>query len=716
MPTHFRKAIGAGVLVVSASLAGCGGEIIGIPGGDTTGPQVKLVSPEANSVYSNEQVVLLEAIASDDVGVTGVDFYDGSLLMGSSSAPPFRLSWTLKSSDNGIHSLTARARDAAGNEANSEPVEIAVEASVTDTEPPSVAITSPASAQTITAAQTLELEATASDNVEVVRVEFHDGATLLGTVTQSPYTFSWALGSNLNGVHSVTAKAFDAEGLFATSAPVEITVNVVPTDVTPPTVTLTAPAAGVSYTSAQAVTLSAVASDDVGVTRVEFFNGTTRIGAAATSAPYSVVWNITSAHNGTRTLTAKAYDAAGNMRTSSPRLVSINISGPGTGTGTTYFVSTSGSDSNSGSQASPFKTIAHAVSKMIAGDTTYVRGGTYKEGFIWFRRAGTQTAPIKLLSYPGEAPIIDFVDRKNRIYIKHESGANVAIGWITIDGFEIRNGYDGIKFHSTHNSTFRRNKIHHNKTNGILGQGGHHNLFDRNIIHHNGNFDTCHEVTVACAQDHGIYAFGRNYVITNNIFYYNIGFGLQQNGYSTSHYTPNRVPSPDFAGAANWIVANNVFAYSYNAPGLVIWDSESDNGRYENNIFYENKVTGSASSTNGIHFVGGGQRNNLIRNNIFYASGSGGQVAITASAVEGTQYTQSNNWFGTNPAFVNGGSNSLPAVPDFRLKASSPAIDKGLDPNVLSTKFDFAGGARPQGQAYDIGAYEFGAVLGNGPP
>src|SRR6266567_4584901 len=52
---------------------------------------------------------------------------------------------------------------------------------------------------------------------------------------------------------------------------------------------------------------------------------------------------------------------------------------------TTYFVSTTGSDSNTGSQSSPFLTITHAFSVMVAGDTTFLRGGAYNESFRSFQ-------------------------------------------------------------------------------------------------------------------------------------------------------------------------------------------------------------------------------------------------------------------------------------------------------------------------------------------
>jgi len=58
------------------------------------------------------------------------------------------------------------------------------------------------------------------------------------------------------------------------------------------------------------------------------------------------------------------------------------------------------------------------------------------------------------------------------------------------------------------------------------------------------------------------------------------------------------------------------------------------------------------------------------------------------------------------PAFVNAGA-TMPDSPNFALTARSPAIDAGLPLTATRTAFD--GTPRPQGRAYDIGAYEYAA-------
>src|SRR5437899_4932420 len=194
-----------------------------------------------------------------------------------------------------------------------------------DTTPPTVSITSPASGATYTTVQTVTLTATASDNVGVARVEFYDGGVLKGTDTTAPYTYAWAFTSANNGTHSWTARAYDAAGNTSLSAPVSLTVNLsASSDTTPPTVSISSPTAGNSYSFTQTVSIVASAFDNVGVTKVEFYDGGVLKGTA-TTAPYSYPWSIAQADDGTHTWTAKAYDAAGNTATSAAVLLYVNI-------------------------------------------------------------------------------------------------------------------------------------------------------------------------------------------------------------------------------------------------------------------------------------------------------------------------------------------------------------------------------------------------------
>lgn len=92
-------------------------------------------------------------------------------------------------------------------------------------------------------------------------------------------------------------------------------------DTTPPTASITSPTSG--STVSGLVPVSVNASDNVGVTRVELLvNGTTV--AVDSSAPFAFSWDSAGTANGTATLVARAFDAAGNQTNSST--VSVNVS------------------------------------------------------------------------------------------------------------------------------------------------------------------------------------------------------------------------------------------------------------------------------------------------------------------------------------------------------------------------------------------------------
>lgn len=87
-------------------------------------------------------------------------------------------------------------------------------------------------------------------------------------------------------------------------------------DTTPPTVSITSPANGASVARRSTITITATASDNVGVTRVEFLvNGALQ--CTDTTAPYSCNWRVPNVKNQTHQLQARALDQAGNVGTAS---------------------------------------------------------------------------------------------------------------------------------------------------------------------------------------------------------------------------------------------------------------------------------------------------------------------------------------------------------------------------------------------------------------
>jgi chitodextrinase len=126
----------------------------------------------------------------------------------------------------GTYRYKVTAQDAAGNVG--PPSNEATGTSLSDTTPPTVALTAPP-AGTVTG--TVTVSASASDNGTLVGVQFLlDGAPLLAEDTVAPYSISWSTVTAVNGAHTLSARARDAAGNRTTSATVAVTVsNAAPT-------------------------------------------------------------------------------------------------------------------------------------------------------------------------------------------------------------------------------------------------------------------------------------------------------------------------------------------------------------------------------------------------------------------------------------------------------------------------------------------------------
>jgi hypothetical protein len=170
-----------------------------------------------------------------------------------------------------------------------------------------------------------------------------------------------------------------------------------------------------------------------------------------------------------------------------------------------FYVSPSGKDSNPGTMAQPFASVMQAQTAATAGDTVWIRGGTY--GFtagtntcggsqtatvnvVVLSKSGAKGLPIRYWAYPGETPVFDFVGVKDDCRIK---GFDVTGNWIHLKGLEIEH----VKQHNNLNheswgvwvsgsfNTFELLNMHHNMGPGLFIQKGAGNLGLNCDSHHN---------------------------------------------------------------------------------------------------------------------------------------------------------------------------------------------------------------------------------------
>jgi hypothetical protein len=155
---------------------------------------------------------------------------------------------------------------------------------------PTVSITAPLNGATVVG--TVSINATASDNIGVTKVEFYVDGALKSTDMTSSYSYSWDSTSAANGSHSLTAKAYDAALNVGTSSTVSVTVNN-PTGTDISGWTVTQANATVVYTIPAGTVIPA--------------NGYVVIGRDATKAAFQTFWGVTLASNVVYLTTAGAF-------------------------------------------------------------------------------------------------------------------------------------------------------------------------------------------------------------------------------------------------------------------------------------------------------------------------------------------------------------------------------------------------------------------------
>jgi len=173
-----------------------------------------------------------------------------------------------------------------------------------DISPPITTITSPADGSTVSGV--VSVTASASDNVGVAGVDLLVDGAVYSTALAAPYTFSWDTSKSGKGKHTLQTVAHDTAANVAESLLVTETVA----DMIPPAVAIASPLNGTIVSRNSMFTITATASDNVGVAKVEFYMAN-KLLATDTSSPYSAAWKVP-AKAGLYTIKVVAYDAAGN--------------------------------------------------------------------------------------------------------------------------------------------------------------------------------------------------------------------------------------------------------------------------------------------------------------------------------------------------------------------------------------------------------------------
>ncbi|HEY6894371.1 MAG TPA: right-handed parallel beta-helix repeat-containing protein [Rhodanobacteraceae bacterium] len=397
------------------------------------------------------------------------------------------------------------------------------------------------------------------------------------------------------------------------------------------------------------------------------------------------------------------------------------------GRATTYYVAPppSGNDGNPGTLGAPWATIQHAADTVQPGDTVQVRAGNYAGGY--FETSGTAALPIVLENYPGEVPSITADNPTTPDGINLEGAS-----YMTVQGFTV-NGRTraGIRAVLCEHVTIRDNTMDANGVWGVLT-----GFCDDLLIENN--------VASNSIEQHGIYVgnSGDRPVIRGNTIFGNNANGIHMNGdvsqggdgiISDATVEDNVIFDNGVGGGSgincdgvqDSLIRNNLI-YDEHASGISLYQIDGG-GPSSGNRVLSNTVLIASNGRWALN-IQDGAANTIARNNILWNAHSfRGSIDISADSLPG--FTDDNNAV-TDRFTTDGGDtvltlaewqqqtgldlHSFVATPDtlfvdaaadnYQLSPTSPALDAGETRADVPT--DIVGVARPQGPAFDIGAYE----------
>jgi parallel beta-helix repeat protein len=407
-----------------------------------------------------------------------------------------------------------------------------------------------------------------------------------------------------------------------------------------------------------------------------------------------------------------------------------------------YYVSVLGNDGNPGTFFKPFRTLTYAATRLVAGDTLWIRGGVYQEeSAVWFDEDGTEESPINIRGYPGEVAVVD-----GDVWTIAMGGClvNVAGNWNNISNLEIRYGDRNLTILGDYCSG-KNIYAHHSWSNGIVFSGS-YGLLEYCRASNN---TLVNEYPLEAPWGFGISAcrYPTGTTIRHCTSWLSWGEGISTfESYDTTIedcISYNNMCNFYLSDTQNCLFQRNIAWHTLDSPlighytlvNILAADEghtpSSNHNTLINNIctggnrsFYMTKQPYCLISNNTIYNAFDGATNmNLLfgydgvysdyifRNNIVSQAGEG---RLVDDGFTGGVTIDHNLWSSTPPAICQGDGDVIgdplligtgsPYVSDFyKLQSISPAISAGSVVSVVTT--DFAGITRPVPPS--IGAYEY---------
>ena len=421
--------------------------------------------------------------------------------------------------------------------------------------------------------------------------------------------------------------------------------------------------------------------------------------------------------------------------------------------GKTYYVAPNGNDSGSGAIDQPLALLNTGASLLSAGDTLYLRAGTYYQ-CLWVGHSGNPGSPITISGYPGETAVITG-GNTNPVNVTDElvalAGSNVIVKDITI-----QNSHGiGLCLCGPEDSAIRI-RSQFNMSSGIYFYYSDHSMATNCEVYYNSVMNDHFTNTVWAG---GLNCRGGiSNTIVNNTVWNNWGEGMSTYNSSNTTMMANVVYDNKvnvylsdcryalLAGNLIYSTTGNIWSNSNNQAGIMLGDENytppsSDNtiinnlvmGCYNNvnywrglrggglvNVLIVNNTFVNAIGNANLKIGDGTHTNSVIQNNVFMQQDSV-PIALVMSQTNGIRFSY-NLWSKPPPAFLQGVSDVIgdpqllgvgPAGPGqlsanwFRLMPDSPARNAAAPVPIVSV--DYFG--NPRGLSPTIGAIELVSSL-----
>jgi len=410
-----------------------------------------------------------------------------------------------------------------------------------------------------------------------------------------------------------------------------------------------------------------------------------------------------------------------------------------------YYVAPTGDDSNPGTMAEPFATLQQGHDAAMAGDTVWIRGGTYpivtprsQNAGIALTKSGTSdTNRIKFWAVEGELPVFDFENMEISAN-GYTNGFSVSGSFLHIKGLEIKNvpmmtnSNNGMSA-SGSNNIFERLDFHHNNGTGLFISGGTGGNLILNCDSHDNYDPTSSQGDGQNADGFGVHyqESGSPTIIRGCRAWWNSDDGYDlinheisvtiENSWAMGNgYTNSGMDIPADGNGTGFKAGSSMTGVRHIIRGCLAWGNRANgfyanhslggndwynNTSYENGTQYNMLATDPTDST-GVKVTLMGDKVHRMRNNIGYPNRNRDMEGVdTASnswdlmlTPEDSDFVSVSDTGHMGPRQADG---SLPIIDFMRLSSTSQFIDAGVD-----VMLPFAG------TAPDLGCYETGLTTG----